>query len=196
VNTVRTASGRRLLPMHNPVPYSKKMNDQQRVYDATKRLSVEKPTRKPPRPYFARLDPTKDLKKQMAARIVQFLCAESDGDGRVIYMKMYHSLHGNRYRDRNGEDVWAEALKYLRQAICRKHGFIWIDRTEIVPDLPSPYKLVPKFTQRKRKHQTKWYKDVAERAQANELSISEQIEADRQGRVNDGIRPFLTGPSR
>jgi hypothetical protein len=29
--------------------------------------------------------------------MVQFLCAESDEGGRVDYLKMYHSLHGNRY---------------------------------------------------------------------------------------------------
>ena len=64
--------------------------------------TVAKPKRKRPRLYFARLDPPKDLKKQMASRIIQFLCAESDEDGRVGCMRMYHSLHGNRYRDRNG----------------------------------------------------------------------------------------------
>jgi hypothetical protein len=34
---------------------------------------VAKPRRRPPRPYFARLDPRKDLKKQVAARIAQYL---------------------------------------------------------------------------------------------------------------------------
>jgi hypothetical protein len=113
---------------------------------------VAKPKRKPPRPYFAHLDSRKNLKEQMASRMVQFLCAESDEDGRVVYMRMYHSLHGGRYRDRNGEDVWAEALKYLGRAIRRKHGLMWIDRSRMVPDLPSPYKPLPKFTPRKRRH--------------------------------------------
>lgn len=58
--------------------------------------NVAKPKRKPPRPYFARLDPGKDLKKQMPSPMVQFLCAESYEDGRVIYMRMYHFLHGNK----------------------------------------------------------------------------------------------------
>jgi hypothetical protein len=49
---------------------------------------VAKPKRKPPCPYFARLDPRKDLKAQRASRMVQFLCAESDEDGRVVYMRM------------------------------------------------------------------------------------------------------------
>ena len=60
-------------------------------------------------------------------------------------MRMYHSLHGNRYRDRNGKDVWADALKYLGGAIRRKHGLIWIDGQTMVPDLPSPYKPIPKM---------------------------------------------------
>jgi len=119
---------------------------------------VAKPRRRPPRPYFARLDPGKDLKKQMASRMVQFLCAESDEDGCVIYMRMYHSLHGNRDRDRNGEDLWAEALKYLGRAIRRKHGLMWIDGKRMVPDLPSPYKPMPKFSSRKRRPKTPWYK--------------------------------------
>jgi hypothetical protein len=68
------------------------MNDEQTVYDAIKRLGcvneatahaegiVAKPKRRPPRPYFARLDPRRDLKKQMASRMVQFLRAESDAN--------------------------------------------------------------------------------------------------------------------
>jgi hypothetical protein len=143
---------------------------------------VAKPKRNPPRPYFARLDPGKDLKKQMASRMVQFLCAESDEDGRVVYMRMYHSLHGNRYRDRNGKDVWAEALKYLGRAIRRKHGFICLDSRKKVPDLPPAYKPPPKFTPRKRRPKTAWYKDVASRAEQNQLSVSEQIAADRNTR--------------
>jgi hypothetical protein len=143
---------------------------------------VAKPKRKPPRPYFARLDPRKDLKTQMASRMVQFLCAESDEDGRVVYMLMYHSLHGNRYRDRNGEDIWAEALKCLDGVVRRKHGFIWLDNKRVVPDLPSPYKPLPKITPRKRRPRTAWYKEVASRAEENGLSISEQIVADKHER--------------
>lgn len=116
--------------------------------------------------------------------MVQFLCAESDEDGRVVYMRMYHSLHGSRYRDRNGEDVWAEALKYLGRAIRRKRGLISMDGKRMVPDLPTPYKPAPKFKPRKRKPRTAWYKDVALRAEENGLSISEQIDAYRQGRCN------------
>jgi hypothetical protein len=48
--------------------------------------TVAKPKRKRPRLYFARLDPRKDLKKQMASRMVQFLCAESDEDGRQLHL--------------------------------------------------------------------------------------------------------------
>ena len=59
--------------------------------------NVAKPNRKPPRPYFARLDPQKDLTKQMTARIVQYLTAESDENGRVVYMVLYHGAHGERY---------------------------------------------------------------------------------------------------
>jgi len=68
--------------------------------------SVAKPKRKPPRPYFARLDPRKDLTEQIAARLVQYLAAESDENGRVVYMVLYHSVHGERYRDWNGRDLW------------------------------------------------------------------------------------------
>jgi hypothetical protein len=64
--------------------------------------------------------------------------------------------------------------------VCRKHGLIWLDTKRFVPDLPPPYKPVPKFMPRKRKPQTSWYKDVAARAQVNNLSVSEQIEADKQ----------------
>jgi hypothetical protein len=142
---------------------------------------VAKPKRKPPRPYFTRLDPGKDLEKQMASRMVQYLCAESDEDGRVIYMRMYHSLYGNRYRDRNGANLWAEAPKYLGRTIRRKNGLMWLNRTKLVPDLPPPFKPIPKFTPRKRKPRTAWYKDVALRAEENGSSISEQIAADRQG---------------
>jgi hypothetical protein len=152
---------------------------------------VAKPKRKPPRPYFARLDPRKDLKKEMASRMVQFLCAESDEDGRVVYMKMYHSLHGNRYRNLRGEDVWAEALKYLGRAVRRKHGLIWLDSKRVVPDLPSPYKPLPKFTPRKRRPKTAWYKDVASRAEENGVGITEQIAADRttRGRLLSSTTP-------
>lgn len=97
-------------------------------------------------------------------------------------MRMYHSLHGGRYRDRNGEDVWAEALKYLGRAIRRKHGLMWIDRARMVPDLPSPYKPLLKFTPRKRRPKTAWYKDVASRSEQNQLSVSEQIAAGRTSR--------------
>src|ERR1700730_5095310 len=115
------------------------MSDEQEVAASTAVLTappdaegnVAKPKRKPPRPYFARLDPREDLKKQMASRMVQFLCAESNENGRAVYMRMYHSLHGSRYRDRNGEDLWAQTLKYLGRAIRRKHGFICIDRTRM-----------------------------------------------------------------
>jgi hypothetical protein len=92
------------------------------------------------------------------------------------------SLHGNRYRDRNGEDLWAEALKYLGRAIRRKHGLIWIDKARMVPNFPWPYKPLPKFTLRKRRPRTAWYKEVASRAEENGLSISEQIAADRNAR--------------
>jgi hypothetical protein len=51
----------------------------------------------------------------------------------------------------------------------------------MVPDLTSPYKPLPKFTPRKRRTKTAWYKDVAARAEQNQLSVSEQIAADRQG---------------
>ena len=138
--------------------------------------------RKPPRPYFARLDPRNDLNRQIASRIVQYISAESDEVGRVRYMRMYHSLHGNRYRNVRGRDLWAEALKYLGRSVCRKPGLIWLNEKRVVPDLPSPYKPLPKLIPRKRKPRTAWYKDVALRAEQNGLSISEQVEADRQGR--------------
>ena len=108
----------------------------------------------------------------------------SDEDEPVDYMKMYHSLHGNRHRDRNGEDLWAGALCYLGRAIRRKHGFIWLDATKTFPDLPPPYKPVPKFTPRKRKPGTLWYKDIASRAELNGWSISEQVESDRRDRIS------------
>jgi hypothetical protein len=105
-----------------------------------------KPKRKPPRPYFARLDPRRDLTEQIAARIVQYLAAESDESGRVVYMVLYHSVHGERYRDWNGRDLWAEALKYLAPSIRRECGFIWLDcETTVVCSLPWPYKPEPKF---------------------------------------------------
>ena len=144
--------------------------------------NVAKPKRKPPRPYFARLDPRKDLTKQIAARIVQYLTAESDENGHVVYMVMYHSIHGERYRDWNGRDLWAEALEYLGRSIRRKHRFIWLDIRKKVPDLPPPYKPLPKFTPRKRRPKTAWYKDVASRAEQNQLSVSEQIATDRNAR--------------
>jgi hypothetical protein len=73
-------------------------------------------------------------------------------------------------------------LKYLGRSIRRNHGFIWLDSRKKVPDLPSPYKPLPKFTPRKRRPKTPWYKDVAARAEQNQLSISEQIAADRNTR--------------
>jgi hypothetical protein len=156
---------------------------QQRLRESDNKDLKEKNANRPPRPYFARLDLRRDLKKQMASRMVQFLCAESDEDGRVVYMRMYHRLHGNRYRDRKGEDVWAEALKYLGRAIRRKNGLIWLDGTKVVPDLPPPYKPLPKLKHtRKRKPRTAWYRDVALRAEKGGMSISEQVAADRQGR--------------
>jgi hypothetical protein len=142
---------------------------------------IAEPKRKPPRPYFARLDPSRDMKKQIAARIVQFIAAHHDGDGRVVYMAMYQSLHGARYRNWNNYDLWAEALRYLGRAVRRNHGFIWLDRgTRLISDLPSPYKPLPKFKPRKRKPRTNWFNDVVRRAEANGLSVSEQIAADKQ----------------
>jgi hypothetical protein len=146
--------------------------------------SVAKPKRKPPRPYFARLDPRKDLTEQIAARIVQYVAAESDENGRVVYMVLYHSVHGERFRDWNGRDLWKEALNFLGRSIHREHGLIWLDGTKVVSTLPWPYKYKtePKLKIRNRKPQTKWYKDVALRADENGLSISEQIAADRNSR--------------
>jgi hypothetical protein len=140
--------------------------------------------RKPPRPYFARLDRRKDLNRQIASRIVQYISAESDEVGRVGYMRMYHSLHGNRYRNVRGRDLWVEALNYLGRSVCRRHGLIWLNEKRTVPDLPSPYKPLPKFKPRKRKPRTAWYQDVARRAEENGLSISEQIAVDRRGDKN------------
>jgi hypothetical protein len=112
---------------------------------------------------------------------VQHLAAESDENGRVVYMVLYYSIHGERYRNWNGRDLWAEALKYLGGSIHRKRGLIWLDReTTVVSSLTWPYKPEPKLKTRRRKPQTKWYKDVAGRAEISGLSISEQIAADRQ----------------
>jgi hypothetical protein len=108
--------------------------------------------------------------------------SESDGDGRVVYMVLYHSVHGERYRNWDGRDLWVEALEYLGRSIRRVHGLIWLDRARMVPDLPSPYKPIPKFTPRKRRPKTKWYKDIAARAEQNQLSVSEQIAVDRNTR--------------
>jgi hypothetical protein len=52
------------------------MNDEQNVYNAPAASryaegTVVRPKRKPPRPYFARLDPRRNLTEQIAARIVQ-----------------------------------------------------------------------------------------------------------------------------
>ena len=127
---------------------------------------IAKPKRKRPRPYFARLDPRKDMNKQIASRIVQYIAAHGDENGRVVYMDMYHSLHGARYRDWIGHDLWAGALRYLGRAVRRKHGFIWLDRgTKLISDLPSPYKPMSKFKPRKRKPRTAWYQDLAARAE-------------------------------
>jgi hypothetical protein len=143
--------------------------------------TVAKPKRKPPRPSFARLDPRRDPTEQIAASIVQYLAAESDENGRVLYMVLYHNVHGERYRNWNGRDLWAEALKYLRGSIRREHGLIWLDcETNVVSSLPWPYKPEPKLKTRRRKPHTKWYNDVAGRAEISGLSISEQIAADRQ----------------
>jgi hypothetical protein len=147
-------------------------------------MIIAKP-RKPPRPYFARLDPRKDMKKQIASRIVQYIAANDEENGQVVYMVMYHSLHGNRYRDRDGHDLWGEALRYLGRAVRRGHGCVWLDReTRLISDLPSPYKPLPKFKPRKRKPRTAWYQAVASQAEANGLSISEQIAADRTRRCH------------
>ena len=69
-------------------------------------VKFAEPKRKPPRPYFARINPNKDMKKQVASRIVQYIAAHGDESGRVAYMAMYHSLHGSRYCDRDGHDLW------------------------------------------------------------------------------------------
>jgi hypothetical protein len=71
---------------------------------------------------------------------VQYLAAERDESGRVAYMVLYHSVYGERYRNWNGRDLWAQALESLGRSIRRKHGFIWLDSRKKVPDLPSPYK--------------------------------------------------------
>ena len=113
---------------------------------------------------------------------MQYLTAESDENGRVVYMVLYHSVHGERYRDWNGRDLWKEALTFLGRSIRREHGLIWLDGTKVVSALPWPYKPEPKLKIRKRRSQTKWNKDVALRAEENGLSISEQIAADRNSR--------------
>jgi hypothetical protein len=72
--------------------------------------------------------------------------------------------------------LWWQVLR-----IRRERSFIWLDcETTVVSSLPWPYKPEPKFKPRKRKLQTKWYKEVTERAEISGLSISEQIAADRQ----------------
>jgi hypothetical protein len=111
------------------------------------------------------------LPEQIAARIVQYLAAESDEKGRVLYMVLNHNVHGERYRNWNGRDLWAEALKYLRGSIRREHGLIWLDcETNVVSSLPWPDKAEPKLKTHRRKPQTKWYKDVAGRAEISGLA--------------------------
>lgn len=143
--------------------------------------TVAEPIRKPPKPprkYFAHLNPKKDFVKQIASRIVQYLAAEGY---RVRYMCLYHSLHGTRYRDFDGRDIWLEALLLLGIAVRRQHGFIWLDReTRLVSKLPWPY--TPELRPRKKRPRSRWYLDVAARAEANGLTISEQIAADRETR--------------
>ena len=52
---------------------------------------AEPPKRKRPRPYFVRLNPSKDMKKQIASRIVQYLAAESDEMGAPFICSCTHS---------------------------------------------------------------------------------------------------------
>jgi hypothetical protein len=55
-------------------------------------------------------------------------------------MTLYHSLHGERYRDWNGRwnghDLWREALDYLGRAVRREHGLIWLDDETKVRSCP------------------------------------------------------------
>jgi hypothetical protein len=85
------------------------------------------------------LIPEKTLQKQ------QYLAAESDENGRVVYMVLYHSVHGERYRDWNGRDLWKEALTLLGRSIRREHGLIWLGGTKVVSALPWPYNPEPKL---------------------------------------------------
>jgi hypothetical protein len=102
----------------------------------------------------------------------------------------YHSVQGERHRNWNGRDLWKEALEYLARSICRAHGLIWIDRTKMVPDLPSPYKPLPIFSPRKRRPTTVWYKDVAARAQQNSYTLASRLQR-IEIRGADSLRVFF-----
>jgi hypothetical protein len=87
-----------------------------------------------------------------------------------------------------GGEIDSAYMDYLGRAVRREHGLIWLDDETKAPKLPMPYKPAPTFKPRKRKPQTRWYQDVAARAEANGLGISEQIEADKADRQGRSLR--------
>jgi hypothetical protein len=52
-------------------------------------VKFAEPKCKPPRPYFARLDPHKDMRKQAASRIARYIAAHGDENGQTVYMVMF-----------------------------------------------------------------------------------------------------------
>jgi len=135
------------------------------------------------RKYFSPLNPRKNLKRQMASRIVFYLAHISTGS--ILYMTLYKNLHASRYRDYSGHDLWAEALEYLGTAICRRRGMIWLEReTKRVSKLPWPYLRMNRAKPpRKKRPRSAWFDDIARRAEASGLDIKEQIAADRGAQV-------------
>ena len=138
---------------------------------------LRKPTRK--RKYFSRLNPRKDLTRQMASRIIHYLAHIWTGP--ILYITLYKNLQASRYTDYIGHDLWVEALEYLGGAIRRKRGMIWLEReTKRVSKLPWPYQRVNRAKPpRKQRARSAWFDDIAHRAEASGFDIKEQIAADR-----------------
>jgi hypothetical protein len=133
--------------------------------------------RKPRKPQFARLDHSKNLVKQVASRIVEFLSHAGPVKNEVLY----NALHAYKLRAKYfGRDLWLEALKYLGRSIRIKDGMTELVNEMVSEKLPSPYpkEKVP----RKRKPRTAWFQDVVARAEAAGLPIREQMEIDRKAR--------------
>jgi hypothetical protein len=153
----------------------KKMNDEQKLYDVKKRLSVAEP-----RPKFARLSCSRPLAvKQMAARI-KFLIEFFSEDGNSMRMQeVRRGLHACRYLE------FDDAIKLLEQrrrlVIHRVSGRGHVSRVVLKQNarakLPDPFVFHRKKRRKRKRPPSQWFLERRPLMDAGQHEGFSQIEA-------------------